>query len=73
MVPDFIVLGFGISLLFLNMLSRKNLLTENNVAGVISILVTAVLWHFNPIPLTADVRGTDFIGYSVLPERLSLS
>ena len=41
-----------ISLLFLNMLSRKNLLTENNVAGgVISILVTAVLWHFNPIPL----------------------
>lgn len=63
-----------ISLLFLNMLSRKNLLTENTVAGGGNFNSrNSSIMAFQSDSLTADVRGTDFIGYSVLPERLSLS
>lgn len=63
-----------ISLLFLNMLSRKNLLTENNISGGgdSNSFSNSVL-ELHTYRITADVQGTDFIGNSVLHERLFLS
>lgn len=46
-----------ISLLFLNMLSRKNLLTENNVAGGNFNSRNSCIMAFQSDSLTADVRG----------------
>lgn len=46
-----------ISLLFLNMLSRKNLLTENNISGgVILTLLVTVFWNYIPIALPQMFR-----------------
>lgn len=62
-----------ISLLFLNILSRKYLLTENNISGgdYNHLIVSALVLH--ACNIAANVRGADFIGNSVLHERLSLS
>ena len=41
-----------ISLLFLNMLSRMRLLTENNISGgVILTLLVTIFWHYIPVAL----------------------
>lgn len=64
-----------ISLLFLNMLSRMRLLTVNNISGGggNSNSFSNNILALHTCRITFDVRGTDFIGYSVLYERLSLS
>ena len=63
-----------ISLLFLNILSRRCLLAENTISGGGNFNS----YNSNALALytyciAANVRGTDFIGNSVLHERLSLS
>ena len=50
-----------ISLLFLNMGGGNSNSFSNNILAL------------HTCRITADVRGTDFIGYSVLHERLYLS
>lgn len=47
-----------ISLLFLNILSRRCLLAENNISGgVILTLIIAMLWHYIPIALPQMFGG----------------
>ena len=56
------------------MLSRMRLLTVNNISGGgNSNSFSNNILALHTCRITLDVRGTDFIGYSVLYERLSLS